>query len=182
MTTIKDDLDAMRVIAEALENFNLEEQSRILRWVLEKKGLTALIAGQPTVQSQQVASISKVGESYSDIKSFVQEKNPQNDIHFAVAVAYFYRFQAGQSERKEDIGSDDLQEACRLSQRDRLVNPNKTLNNALRAGFLNKGSTKGFFNINTVGENLVAMSLPLSSSSGRTRTKKSAKNRKKSKK
>jgi len=41
-----------------------------------------------------------------------------------------------------------------------MTNPTSTLNNALRSGYLDKGSKRGTFRINAVGENLVAMTLP----------------------
>ncbi len=88
------------------------------------------------------------------------EKKPRNDVQYAAAVAYFYRFEAPQAERKDAINKDDLQEATRKSGRDRFSNPLNTLGNAHKLGLLDKGSEKGTFTINSVGENLVAMTLP----------------------
>lgn len=44
------------------------------------------------------------------------------------------------------------------------TNPYQTLSNAHNLGLLDRGSEKGMFTINTVGENLVAMTLPDGSS------------------
>ena len=49
-----------------------------------------------------------------DIKSFVAEKSPSRNNEFTATVAYFYRFEAQESDRKESISAADLQEACRL--------------------------------------------------------------------
>ena len=92
-------------------------------------------------------------------------KKPTNDVQFAATVAYFHRFEAPQGERKSEVNSDDLQNACRLAGRKRLVHPGQTLRNAVNLGLLDK-SGRGTFAINSVGENLVAMTLPQDSSAG----------------
>ena len=81
------------------------------------------------------------------------------DVQFAAAVAYYYRFEAPGSHRKSEIGADDLREACRLVNRERFSNPLQTLQNARNLGLLDR-PTRGMFSINSVGENLVAMTLP----------------------
>jgi len=90
----------------------------------------------------------------------VKEKSPKNDVQFAATVAYFHRFEAAPDKRKTEINADDLQEATRLAPRKRFKYPGQTLRNAHNLGLLDKGSQDGFFAINSVGENLVAMTLP----------------------
>jgi hypothetical protein len=97
--------------------------------------------------------------SGQDIKSFVTEKKPRSDQQFATAVAYYYRFVAPQGERRDTINTSTLQEATRLVGRTRLANPKNTLNNSKNQGYLNNAA-RGEYSINTVGENLVAMTLP----------------------
>jgi hypothetical protein len=101
------------------------------------------------------------GTGATDIKSFIAAKSPKSDNQFAAAVAYFYRFEAPPAERRDSINGDALQEAARLAGRKRLANPRVTLNNAKAAGYLD-GASPGEFTINSVGENLVAMTLPSS--------------------
>jgi hypothetical protein len=96
----------------------------------------------------------------TDIKTFIAAKRPRKDVQFAATVAYYYRFEAPQAERKDEINKDDLQEATRKAGRERFGNPLQTLNNAHTLGLLDRGSDKGTFTINSVGENLVAMTLP----------------------
>jgi hypothetical protein len=169
-----DDLDAVRTIVETLKNFKPEEQQRILRWAVEKSGLSQSVAPlsaagtsgtgpsigslPPVTPPHGVASSSSSGTV--DIKSFIDEKQPRSDVQFAATVAYYLRFEAPPSERKDYIDKEDLQEACRKAKRDRLKNPYQTLVNAHTLGLLDKGSEKATFAINTVGENLVAMALP----------------------
>ena len=98
--------------------------------------------------------------SAKDLKTFVTEKKPKNDVQFAATVAYYYRFEAPENLRKSEINGDDLQEACRLVGRERFKNPGQTVRNAHTLGLMDKGEQPGFFAINSVGENLVAVALP----------------------
>jgi hypothetical protein len=179
MADPKDDLEAVRAVAEALNGFDASEQERIIRWAREKLGLASLpvpsVISVPSVLSQP-ASGGHTPTSKS-LKDFVSEKNPKNDVQFAATVAYFYRFEGSPEGRKNEINSDDLQEGCRLAGRVRLKNPGQTLQNAHKLGLLDRAG-RGLFTINSVGENLVAMTLPGDSAATsivRTRKKKESK-------
>jgi hypothetical protein len=177
-----DDLDAVRAVSEALAPFENQDKERILRWVREKLGLAAPVtplALHPASPGMPgTLTPSHGGSTTSSIRSFVEKKKPQFDTHFAATVAYYYRFEAPEDQRKESITTNDLQEACRLANRERLQNPVKTLNNAHAQGLLDRGE-RGAYSINTVGENLVAMTLPSDATSGARKQsrKKSAKKR-----
>lgn len=174
----KDDLAAVRTIAEALEGFAPGEQERIIRWVREKIGLVTDTSMLPT-GSVIVSGLTHAPSSAAkDLKTFVGEKKPKNDVQFAAAVAYYYRFVAPPDQQKEAITPTVLQEACRLVGRERFSVPYTTLSNAHRLGLLDKGSESGSFAINSVGENLVDVSLP-DSNSGIPRTKTKKKRKKK---
>lgn len=154
-----DDLDAVRLIVEALKPFTSEDQRRIIRWAQEKAGLlptAGLAPGGPTSGSR----LPLVTPQVADIRTFVQQKSPASDVQFAAVVAYFFAFEASDALRKSEISPSDLQEAARHASRRRLAKPADTLNNAIKLGYLDKGQTKGTYRINTVGENLVAMALP----------------------
>lgn len=169
MTDKLDDLDAVRAIVDTLLKFDTDTQERILRWTREKLGLKATpfseshaqthLKHQPTPTTVTEDSIFHKGRP-TDIKSFVELKNPTSQNEFTATVVYYYRFEASESDRKESITADDLQEACRLSGRPRLTKPSQTLINAHRDGFLDKAGDRGAYSISTVGENLVAMALP----------------------
>lgn len=93
------------------------------------------------------------------MKSFIAEKGPRSDNQFAAAVAYYWRFEAPEGSRKNRITAADLQDACRLAQRSRLGRPRQTLVNAAGMGYLDRVA-QGEYSLNTVGENLVAVTLP----------------------
>ena len=157
-----DDLEAVRRITEALKPFKTEEQDRIIRWAKEKLGLPSSSQAPPHEKPEVSSAPSHPTQhkKHLDIKTFVSEKNPSNDAHFAATVAYYFQFEAPESERKDSISGNDLQEACRKVGRERLRNQGQTLRNAHKLGYFDKASEKGYFSINTVGENLVAMTLP----------------------
>ena len=160
-----DDLEAVRRITEALKPFKTEEQDRIIRWAKEKLGLQ-IPPQVPTqnephnIVTQTTTSHSLIHKTHSNIKTFVTEKDPTTDTHLATTVAYYYRFEAPEAERKDSISQEELQEACRMADCKRIKYPRQTLNNAYKEGLLDKTGEKGDYKINTVGENLVAMTLP----------------------
>jgi hypothetical protein len=169
MSKPADDLEAVRAVIEAVQGFKEDEQQRIFRWAAEKLGLkspfgvyTSAGAAAPGIQTTPPppAAPGAPAASGQDIRSFVVSKNPKSDVQFAATVAYYYQFEAPQAERKKCINKNDLQEATRKTGRERLKRPDQTLRNAHMLGLLDKGDEPGTFCINTVGENLVAMTLP----------------------
>jgi hypothetical protein len=169
MTNPQDDLDAVRSILQTLEHFDKEIRERILRWVMEKLGIKGNEVGLQDMSHksdtiQAIMPVQKIhGKQHVDIKTFVAQKNPSSDTHFATTVAYFYRFVVIETESKDSISTEDLLEACRQADRSRIKYPHQTLHNAFKEGLLDKSGEKGRYKINTVGENLVAMTLPNSS-------------------
>lgn len=162
-----DDLEAVRVICEALHPFEPPTQQRILRWVIERIGLQSSVIereqramGDEPVAAEPISSQPTTPPALTDIKSFVAEKKPRSDNEFAATVAYYYRFVAPEPERKEAITAQDLQEACRLVGRVRMSRPGQTLINAHHRGLLDKPGDPGAYTVSTVGENLVAVTLP----------------------
>jgi hypothetical protein len=158
-----DDLGAVRSLVEALKPFEREEQERIIRWAREKLGLIVTIPPMPPIPESSVSTPTVPAgtpRAASDLRAFVAQKQPKSDTHFAATVAYYYQFEAPEAQRKEFIGAQDLQEACRLADRARLKRPLLTLNNAHRDGLLDRGPERGTFVVNSVGENLVAIALP----------------------
>lgn len=167
-----DDLKAVKIIRGALSGFQNEERERILRWARESLGLpvvaTPVGTEEPTHKAphQPPANIPTLPppagqRTAKDIATFVNEKNPQTDIQLATTVAYYYRFEAPPDARKDEIDATFLRDSLRLAGRPgKLKKPLATLNNAHAKGLLDRGSERGTFTINAVGENLVGMALP----------------------
>lgn len=149
--------DAAKKIVETLIGLDSATQALAMRFASETLGLQA--SPVPQTASGHPAPSGHGASHSTNIKQFVATKVPRSDLQFAAVVAYFYRFEAPESERKDQVDAEILQEATRLAGRDRLKKPYLTLNNAKNAGYLDAAG-EGYFRINSVGENLVAMTLP----------------------
>lgn len=175
-----DDFEAARAVIAALEGFEAADQERIIRWAREKLNLsvTPPTPPQDTLRHDlpKAPPATSLHTGIKNLSSFITDKNPKNDVQFAAAVAYFYNFEAPSDKRKVEINATDLQDATRLAPRKRFKNPGQTLRNARNLGLLDNGSQEGFFTINSVGENLVAMTLP-SGASGKENPRKPTKPR-----
>lgn len=165
MTTAGSDFDIAKAIADQLKGVESERQQRIIRWVAESLGLDLQLA-RPVERSAATGTESSPGapslhrqRHAVDIKSFIESKQPKSDVQFAAAVAYYYRFEAPPEDRKDAITAEVLQDAARLANRRRPPQPLMTLNNAKNLGYLDSPE-RGQFRINSVGENLIAMTLP----------------------
>lgn len=152
------EFDAAKTIVETLKGLDKQQQQRAMRFASDTLGLqlpspspsSSLITAAPS------GSASTIGRNL-DIKQFTASKSPKSDMQFAAVVAYYYRFEAPLEQRKETINSKVLADAARLVVRKR---PSQfTLNNAKNQGYLDSIGG-GEYKISTVGENLVAMTLP----------------------
>lgn len=168
MTKPADDLEAIRLVIQALEPFDSKDRERIIRWAAEKLGMTPPSASLSHIISQAgVTQTPAAGVVPKDIRSFVMAKNPKTDNQMAAVVAYYYHFEAPATERKDSIGKEELIDACRKSDRKRPARPEQVLVNTYAAGLLDKAGSSGKYRLNSVGENLVAMVLPEQDSSGK---------------
>jgi hypothetical protein len=176
MTKPADDLEAIRLVIQALEPFDSKDRERIIRWAAEKLGMPAVPAltmpaalppaAGPSPLHHPAGGVPHVtAATAKDIRSFVAAKHPKSDNQMAAAVAYFYHFEAPPAERKESIGKEELIDACRKSDRKRPARPEQVLVNTYHAGLLDKAGSAGQYKLNSVGENLVAMVLPEQGSS-----------------
>lgn len=159
--------DAARSISDALAGMPKAEQERALRWAAENLGIQQPLP-HSTLQQQGFVPAPPGGGTVSpppaserpkDIKTFKDQKQPKSDNQYAAVVAYYYRFEAPEGQRRDTIDAEALQESTRQSGWRRLAAPRVTLSNAMAMGYLDRVD-RGEYRINTVGENLVAMTLP----------------------
>lgn len=165
MTATPSDFDVAKQVADQLIALDKDRQKRVLRWVAESLGLEVGPSGGGGGVNTKTPAPTPAGTPTpspnrpNDIKSFVESKSPKSDVQFAAVVTYYYRFEAPTAERKDTITADNLSDAARLASRRRPPNPGMTLTNAKNQGYLDSAE-RGQFRINSVGENLVAMTLP----------------------
>jgi len=166
----KSDFMAAEEIKAILHGRDNTEQERIIRWVGESLGIVMAAPGtgerhvapaSPPSSAQHAGQIvlGAGGGRPKDIKTFVGEKQPKSDLQFTAVVAYFFRYEAPQADRKETIQAKDLQDAGRQARGIGFDRPLTTLNNAVAQGYFDRAA-RGEFKLNAVGENLVAMTLP----------------------
>lgn len=154
--------DAAKSIVEALKGLDKPSQTLAIRFASESLGLSGVAMHVPPALGapSQMSQPEVRGATHStDIKQFTAAKAPKSDQQFAAVAAYFYRFEAPESARKDTIDVDTLKEAARLAGRRQAKNWAFTLNNAKNSGYLDSVGS-GQFRINAVGENLVAIALP----------------------
>ena len=159
----KSPLDAAQKIVAELTGMAPEHQSLALRFATETLGLTVPAASSPTathtVHSPQRLSHAASVDHSTDIRSFTAMKAPKSDQQFSAVVAYFYQLESKPDQRKETIDADVMKEAARLAGWPQVQRWAMTLTNAKNAGYLDAAGT-GKFKLSSVGENLVAITLP----------------------
>ena len=161
----KTPLDAAQKIVTELTGMTSEHQSLALKFAIETLGLqlpAALspAAAPPVHPPQPTPPHTATNADHStNIRSFTEMKAPKSDQQFTAVVAYFYQFESKPDERKEAIDADIMKEAARLAGRPQVARWNMTLTNAKNAGYLDAAGS-GKFKLSSVGENLVAITLP----------------------
>jgi hypothetical protein len=162
--TDKSPLDAAQKIVSELTGMTSDHQSLALKFAMETLGLHLPVgltaASAATAHPQQIpAAAPAVTDHSSNIRSFTEMKAPKSDQQFTAVVAYFYQFESKPDERKETIDAEVMKEAARLAGRAQVERWNMTLTNAKNAGYLDAAGN-GKFKLSSVGENLVAITLP----------------------
>jgi hypothetical protein len=122
MAVKTDDLEAVRVVAETLQPFTVDDRERIMRWAREKLGMAVAVAS-PVLQRTDVPpadalkeAVSVSGQAGVDIKKFVTEKAPRSDTHFAATVAYYHSLGRQKiSEKSQSPRKTSLRRAVKLT-------------------------------------------------------------------
>ena len=168
----KSPLEAAQNLVAELTGMTSEHQSLALKFAIETLGLQIPAVFHPSVVAQPIHSAQPTpphvvngAENSTDIRSFTAMKSPKSDQQFAAVVAYFYQFEAKPANRKDEIDAEIMKEAARLAGRAQVTRWNMTLTNAKNAGYLDSAGT-GKFKLSSVGENLVAITLPGNGGSG----------------
>ena len=167
----KSPLDAAQKIVVELQGMTSENQSLALQFAMQTLRLAPPTAhptpvpgpAQPHAPLTQAAT-GTLGQP-TDIKAFTVAKAPKSDQQFTAVVAYFYQFEAKQSDRKEAVDADVMKEAARLAGWPQVKRWAMTLTNAKNAGYLDPAGD-GRFKLSSVGENLVAITLPGNGAAG----------------
>jgi hypothetical protein len=164
----KDVFDAAKAIVATLTGMQRPDQERALRYAADSLGLHVASPStgpgthppeHPGPSAGAAPLQATAADRPTDIRSFVQLKQPKSENQYAAVVAYYYRFEAPEGQRQETINAESVQQSTRQSSWPRLREPRVTLVHAMNQGYLDRVD-RGEYKINTVGENLVAMTLP----------------------
>ncbi len=184
-TDIDVELKAIKTISEALAPLDAEARERALSYAMQHLGIGAppLLSGRSVDQLEREAipSPEGVGSSpsieppsrVSDIRSLKEQKRPSTDVEMATLTAYYLRHLAPKEERKEEIGTEDIEKYFVQADYPLPSDKRYTLPNAKKAGYLESAS-RGKYKMNSVGHNLVAHSMPRTESGTEAKAKKMA--------
>lgn len=179
---VKSPLEAAQKIVTELQGMPAEHQSLAVKFAVETLGLQLSLnasAPAPAIQKPQPSApdLENSVDEPTDIRSFTAAKAPKSDRQFVAVVAYYYQFKARQDDRRNVIDAELMKEAARLAGRPQVDRWSMTLINAKNAGYLDAVGG-GKFKLSSVGENLVAITLPGNGGQGQIKTRGSRKSKK----
>lgn len=181
------ELKAMSDIIATLNGLENSEKKRVIKYVLDRLNIEDTrkeIMPENTLAMEDINEKRELSlnDSILDIRSLKEQKNPKSAIQMAVLVAYYLQEVSPIEERKEGVGTKDIEKFFKQAQY-RLPAGIKgaadVLNNAKRSGYL-EAAGYGVFKLNPVGYNLIVHGLPEAKSDGykkRTISKKRSKKR-----
>lgn len=168
------EVNAIKAILKALEALSPDARASVIEYVTKRLGVstgasyTLMNVGsqsgrlEPNESPQQLSTTATV-----HIKDFKQQKNPRSANEMAALVAYYLAELAPLDKRKKRINATDIQTYFKIAEYP-LPEVRFTLPNAKAAGYFNAAG-EGEYELNAVGHNLVAHSLPRKPGTG-TRT------------
>jgi hypothetical protein len=160
------ELDAITQVIEALKPLEEDARLRVLDYVFRRLGIT--VRGVATNPPHAIPGSSTPGPTLvtappavqSDIRSLTESKKPKTAGEMAALVAYYLNELAPLTDRKAEIGTDDIRKYFKQANFRLPGAANMTLIHAKNAGYLDVGSGRGQYKLNPVGHNLVVHNLP----------------------
>ena len=178
------ELKAMNDIIAALEGIEDGARARVIKYVLERLGITSnqLVPQQnifPASQSKvsETSPIAPSSPAFVDIRMLKEQKQPKSAIQMAVLVAYYLQEVVSIADRKEAIDTGDIEKYFKQAPYKLPAGKNgaaDVLNNAKKAGYL-EATGRGTYKLNPVGYNLIAHGLPENSTTSSYGKKKATK-------
>lgn len=179
---IDEEVSAIKAVLKALEPLVPDARVSVISYVSKRLGIPAANTSETvpnSVGNQPVVGVpsSPVSVPEVHLKDFTKQKNPKSANEMAAIVAYYLAEVVPLSQRKKSVTADDMKTYFKIGDFP-LPDLRFTLPNAKNAGYFD-ALGGGEYQLNAVGHNLVAHSLPRSSGTGSS-TRRSI--RKKSKK
>jgi hypothetical protein len=173
---VDNEIGAIKTILAALAPLSSSVRNGVLEYVLKRLGINAptlgaSAAGAPTAAGSPIPSGAPparepdaAGVAHSagptagvHIRDFKAQKQPRSAIEMAAVVAYFLAHLAAKP--KTTVNAKDIEDQFRIAEYPLPAQAKFTLVNARNAGYLDAAGG-GEYELNAVGHNLVAHSLP----------------------
>lgn len=151
------------VLAELSSLQDLDARRRVITYMLQLMNMP--LSSVPTLaqprwaESEIPAATSTATTRTSDIRTLTTLKRPRNAVEMATLVAYYLTEHAPTSERRETIGTKELQHYFRQAAYPLPRQARQTLFYAKQAGYLDPAA-QGEYKLSPVGYNLIAHTLP----------------------
>lgn len=169
------ELEAIASIIGLLNPLDEGERSRVLEYVLKRLQMATIHAPTVTAGLAGEAPGAPLSRSVIDIRSLTAEKQPRSSNEMVALVAYYVSELAPPGERSDTVNLATIRRYFKMAGFPLPKIFRNVLVNAAAAGYLESAS-RGEYNLNPVGYNLVVHGLPRSGSPGPTpRTKKGRK-------
>lgn len=184
-TNLDGELDAIRDVLSALEPLDAAARESVLDYVFKRLNIQrAAPTAQPTSQiakpPPESTPASPAVSQQLHIKEFKEQKQPRTAIEMAAIVAYYLENIVPEADRKNSVDIDDLDMYFKIAEFKLPAKQQYTLVNAKQAGYFDSVGV-GKYQLNAVGHNLVAHSMPRKDDDAST-PRKPTKKKKKSKK
>jgi len=160
------ELEAMQIVIVALTPLDSEARGRVLDYVFKRLGFKAILPSTPigaATRGDAVASSSGTRTVAPDIRTLKAEKVPHSAVEMAALVAYYLSELAPSDERRDAIGTADIEKYFKQAHYPLPKTPRFALTNAANAGYFDSVA-RGLYRLNPVGYNLVVHKLPSGSS------------------
>ena len=176
------EIRAIEAVVEVLEPLDPEARERVIEYTFRRLGIGLARAPQPAGSLPPVERLPEpeTGPAQVDIRSLRTQKTPRSANEMAALVGYYLAEAAPEGERKEIIGTADIEKYFKQAGHQLPQTPSYTLKNAAAAGYFD-AVARGEYKLNPVGYNLVVHGLPRSGTgpaSGTSRRKRSTSKKK----
>ncbi len=180
-THVDSEIEAIRIVLNALEPLDSVVRESVLDYVFKRLGILRGSASpavplqqQAPVPTQPKTVVSSPANPQQHIKDFKEEKQPRSAIEMAAIVAYYIGNLAPEAERKQSVGTTDLDTYFKIAEFKLPAQQKFTLINAKNAGYFDSAGG-GEYKLNAVGHNLVVHSMPRKGNDGGVTRKRSTK-------
>ncbi len=162
---VENEIDAIKAILSALAPLSPAVRNNVLEYVLKRLGIvnpSASVAGvdAPANEALQTAPRAEREQPAGGpihIRQFKEQKQPHSANEMAAVVAYYLAHIS--PEKKKSINAKDIEDQFQIAGFPLPAQAKFTLTNARNAGYLDSAGA-GAYQLNAVGHNLVAHSLP----------------------